>query len=59
MYLVDIYDSENRCAVGPDWFTDAAEGPTLQQALEEAKNWIEESEEPERYQVMYRIVGCL
>ena len=59
MYLVDIYDSENRCAAGPDWFTDAAEGPTLQQALEEAKNWIEESEEPERYQVMYRIVGRL
>ena len=41
MYLVDIYDSENYCAAGPNWFTDVAEGPTLQQALEEAKNWIE------------------
>lgn len=59
MYLVDIYDSENYCAAGPNWFTDVTDGPSLQQALEEAKKWINETEEPERYHVMYRIVGCL
>lgn len=57
MYVVDIYDAQSCCAAGPCWVT--GKELSLKDAIQKAKQWVEESENPSIYEVMYRIVGCL
>jgi hypothetical protein len=57
MYVVDIWDSKNRSEAGPHWVT--GKDLSLKEALNKAKKWVEESDTPAIYEVMYRIVGCL
>lgn len=57
MYVIDIWNSKTHRNVGPTWVA----GPdlSLQEALEKAKEWVATNPNPEDYQVMYHIVGCL
>lgn len=56
MFVVDIWNSKTKTDAGPAWFTDDM---TLTEALNKAKEWVENKPNPEHYHIMYRIVGCL
>jgi hypothetical protein len=61
MYLVDIFDTVTRRSAGPSWFVTSGDKNklSLPRALKLAKEWVANSGEPDRYEVMYRIVGGL
>ena len=58
MYVVDIWNSKTKTEAGPRWFTDDND-LTLPKALSKAKEWVASKPNPEDYQILYHIIGCL
>ena len=60
MYIVEIIDTKNKARVGKTFFTGEGEDyDTLADGRAAAEEWIKNTNSPEDYKVVSRIVGCL
>ena len=60
MYIVEVVNKTDSKNNGPVFFTGHdKKHKKLADGMNAARKWIEKIEEPDNYEISYRIVGCL